>query len=61
MSTLALNENEMMELKVLLGDSTSVISKVTGLFESATDSCDKYDCFFRSVQCPCEGICDGKQ
>lgn len=22
--------------------------------------CNRYDCFVRGVQCPCEGICDGK-
>ena len=29
-------------------------------YASSDDSCDKYDCFFRDVQCPCEGICDGR-
>lgn len=29
-------------------------------YARSDDSCDRYDCFFRDVQCPCEGICDGR-
>lgn len=25
-----------------------------------SSSCDKYDCFFGSTKCTCQGICDGR-
>ena len=43
----------------LLGGARLTEVSVTDYFSEI--SCDKYDCFFRDVQCPCEGICDGRQ
>lgn len=58
MNTFLLNLEEMFTLKKLVG--VSDLGTVTLKQFLSTTDCDKYDCFFRGVQCPCEGICDGK-
>ena len=58
MSKFLLDSSAVLKLNSLV-DSRELDSFV--LNEYASSDCDKYDCFFRGYQCPCEGSCDGKQ
>lgn len=58
MSSLALNSSELSNLRNIVEMGKPVKVSLKQMFNEI--GCDKYDCFFRGVQCPCEGICDGK-
>ena len=59
MSRLLLDQIAIRKLNSLV-DAKALDTLVLNDYASYSD-CDRYDCFFRGVQCPCEGICDGKQ
>lgn len=59
MSSLTLDSSELSNLKNIVEKNKSVNISLKDFFNAI--GCDKYDCFIRGVQCPCEGICDGKQ
>lgn len=59
MNTLLLDEKELNEVKNMSGALHIKDVKFVTILNSY--GCDRYDCFFRGTQCPCEGICDGKQ
>lgn len=58
MGTLILNQKEIEKTNEILENNEK--SSITFMGYVQTMGCDKYDCFFRGVQCPCEGICDGR-
>ena len=58
MNDFLLNCEQMFNLKKLVG--AAEVGSISLKEHMSADNCDRYDCFFRSVQCPCEGICDGK-
>ena len=59
MGNFLLNSEEQSRISSLVG-TNNIYSFFVTEYSRSDDGCDKYDCFLRSAQCPCEGICDGK-
>ncbi len=59
MGNFLLGADEKLQISALV-NTKNIYSFTIKEYAASDDGCDRYDCFFRSVQCPCEGICDGK-
>ena len=54
MEDLLLSKENKMQLEDENGRDIYIVTPVV------SSSCDKYDCFFGSTKCTCQGICDGR-
>lgn len=61
MNQLMLNEVEIKKLiQVVLKLEDVNGNDIYSLVPVINNSCDKYDCWFGSTKCTCQGICDGR-